>query len=41
MASPLDDRALAELLAKQQILEVIHRRARAADRRDVELARTC
>jgi hypothetical protein len=41
MASTLDEQALRDLLAKQEILEVIHRRARAADRRDVELARTC
>ena len=32
---------LAELWAKQQITEVLHRRARAGDRRDVDLALTC
>ena len=31
---------LAELWAKQQITEVLHRRARAGDRRDVDLALT-
>ena len=36
-----DARRLAELLAKQDIQEVIYRRARAADRRDVELALSC
>ena len=30
-----------ELHSKQEILEVIYRRARAADRRDIELARSC
>lgn len=29
------------LLDRQEIADLIHRRARAADRRDVELARTC
>lgn len=37
----IDEQAVGDLLAKQEIQEVIHRRARAADRRDVELARTC
>lgn len=32
---------LAELLAKQQIAELLYRRARAGDRRDVELALAC
>lgn len=32
---------LAELWAKQQITEVLYRRARAADRRDVDLALSC
>ena len=32
---------VAELYAKQQITEVLHRRARAADRRDVDLALRC
>ncbi|MCW2756223.1 MAG: hypothetical protein JWQ32_3634 [Marmoricola sp.] len=32
---------LAELLAKQQITEVLYQRARAADRRDVDLALRC
>lgn len=36
-----DARRLAELLAKQEIQEVVYRRARAADRRDVELALSC
>lgn len=33
--------AIAELLAKQAITEVLYRRARASDRRDVELALSC
>ena len=33
--------ALRTLIAKQEIAEVLHRRARASDRRDVELALTC
>jgi hypothetical protein len=32
---------VAELLAKQQITELLYRRARAGDRRDVELALSC
>ncbi len=32
---------VAEVLAKQEIQELIYRRARAADRRDVELAQSC
>ena len=32
---------IAELWAKQQITEVLHRRARAGDRRDVDLALRC
>ncbi len=32
---------VTELYAKQQITEVLHRRARAADRRDVDLALSC
>jgi 3-phenylpropionate/cinnamic acid dioxygenase small subunit len=32
---------LSELLAKQQITELLYRRARAGDRRDVELALAC
>lgn len=32
---------LAELVAKQEITEVLYRRARAGDRRDVELALSC
>ena len=35
------ERAVAELLAKQEITEVLYRRARAGDRRDVELALSC
>ena len=33
--------AVASLAAKQQITEVLYRRARAADRRDVGLALSC
>src|ERR1700756_5417483 len=33
--------AVAALVAKQQITEVLYRRARAGDRRDVELALSC
>ncbi len=32
---------LAELIAKQEITEVLYRRVRASDRRDIELALTC
>ena len=32
---------MAALIAKQQITEVLYRRARAGDRRDVELALSC
>lgn len=39
--APDDDRRIQQLLDKQEILEVIYRRARAADRKDVELARSC
>lgn len=35
------DEVVAELLAKQQITEVLYRRARAGDRRDVDLALRC
>ena len=35
------DTAIAGLLAKQEITEVLYRRARAGDRRDVELALSC
>ncbi len=35
------DPAVAALLAKQEITEVLYRRARAGDRRDVELALSC
>lgn len=35
------DTAVAGLLAKQEITEVLYRRARAGDRRDVELALSC
>jgi len=37
----LDPAAVAALIAKQQITEVLYRRARAGDRRDVELALSC
>jgi len=41
-ATAADDRAaVAELLAKQQITELLYRRARAGDRRDVGLALSC
>ena len=33
--------SLKQLLAKEEIRDVIYRRARAADRKDVELARSC
>lgn len=33
--------SLAELMAREEIRAVIYRRARAADRKDVALARTC
>lgn len=36
-----DDAAITALVAKQQITEVLYRRARAGDRRDVELALAC
>ena len=36
-----DDEAIAALVAKQQITEVLYRRARAGDRRDIELALAC
>jgi 3-phenylpropionate/cinnamic acid dioxygenase small subunit len=36
-----DSAIVADLLAKQQITEVLYRRARAGDRRDVELALSC
>lgn len=36
-----DTTMLAELWSRQQITDVIRRRARAADRFDVDLARTC
>jgi 3-phenylpropionate/cinnamic acid dioxygenase small subunit len=35
------DAAVASLVSKQQITEMIYRRARAGDRRDVELALSC
>ena len=35
------DAVLAALVAKQQITEVLYRRARAGDRRDIELALSC
>ncbi len=35
------DAAVAALLAKQEITEVLYRRARAGDRRDVDLALSC
>jgi hypothetical protein len=42
MSDDADDRAaLAELLAKQRITDVLYKRARAGDRRDVELALSC
>jgi 3-phenylpropionate/cinnamic acid dioxygenase small subunit len=37
----LPDEAIAALVAKQQITEVLYRRARAGDRRDVKLALAC
>ena len=40
-AGPGADDLLAELVAKQRITEVLYRRARAGDRRDVELALSC
>lgn len=36
-----DAAAVARLLAKQEITDVLHRRARAGDRKDVELAMSC
>jgi 3-phenylpropionate/cinnamic acid dioxygenase small subunit len=36
-----DDEAITALVAKQQITEVLYRRARAGDRRDVKLALAC
>jgi 3-phenylpropionate/cinnamic acid dioxygenase small subunit len=38
---PTSAALLTELLAKQQIAELLYRRARAGDRRDVELALAC
>ncbi len=40
-AHPPDEAALTALVAKQQITEVLYRRARAGDRRDVKLALAC
>jgi 3-phenylpropionate/cinnamic acid dioxygenase small subunit len=40
-ATEPDTGAVASLVAKQQITEVLYRRARAGDRRDVELALSC
>jgi hypothetical protein len=40
-AAALDPAAVASLIAKQQITEVLYRRARAGDRRDVDLALSC
>lgn len=37
----IDDARIQALLDKQEIQEVIHRRARAADRKDLTLARSC
>lgn len=37
----VDAGALAGLLAKQEITDILHRRARAGDRKDVELALSC
>jgi 3-phenylpropionate/cinnamic acid dioxygenase small subunit len=39
--SPESREAVAALVAKQEITEVLYRRARAADRRDVALALSC
>jgi hypothetical protein len=39
--SEYDAAAVGALVAKQQITEVLYRRARAGDRRDVELALAC
>jgi 3-phenylpropionate/cinnamic acid dioxygenase small subunit len=36
-----DEAAITALIAKQQITEVLYRRARAADRSDIELALAC
>jgi len=36
-----DQTAITSLVAKQQITEVLYRRARAGDRRDIELALAC
>ncbi len=36
-----DGQAVAELVARQQITDVLYRRARAGDRRDVDLALRC
>jgi hypothetical protein len=41
MTEPSSDSAIGELLAKQEITELLYRRARAGDRRDVELALSC
>jgi 3-phenylpropionate/cinnamic acid dioxygenase small subunit len=38
---PTPTAIVAELLAKQQITQLLYRRARAGDRRDVELALSC
>lgn len=40
-AAALEPAVVAALIAKQQITEVLYRRARAGDRRDVELALSC
>jgi 3-phenylpropionate/cinnamic acid dioxygenase small subunit len=40
-ANAAEPAAVAALLAKQEITEVLYRRARAGDRRDVELALSC
>ena len=40
-ANAADPAAVAALIAKQEITEVLYRRARAGDRRDVELALSC
>ncbi len=37
----IDDARIQQLLDKQEIQEVINRRARAADRKDLALARSC
>ena len=40
-ANAAEPAAVAALIAKQEITEVLYRRARAGDRRDVELALSC